>query len=140
MRDGLVNGAEYFAINNPEKVKLWGIESSKLYLDNLKVYRDSLAYKDEVERALKKVSRILSNLKVKIYSRGLLGLGMNYTAYKAGNLEFKEYLAYLIAEAKKAGIALDEFRNIESKPKVPSGFATSHGDHGIEHLRAHVFR
>ena len=26
VKEGLVNGAEYFAINNPEKVTLWGIE------------------------------------------------------------------------------------------------------------------
>jgi hypothetical protein len=46
VKEGFVNGAEYFAINNPEKAILWGIEDTKLYLDNLNVYRDSLKYKD----------------------------------------------------------------------------------------------
>ena len=26
VKEGLVNGAEYYAINNPEKVNLWGVE------------------------------------------------------------------------------------------------------------------
>ncbi|MFC1576616.1 hypothetical protein ACFL3J_02985, partial [Candidatus Omnitrophota bacterium] len=45
VKEGLVSGAEYFAVNNPGKVELWGVENSKLYLENLKVYRESLKHK-----------------------------------------------------------------------------------------------
>ena len=36
VREGLVNGAEYFALNNPDKASLWGIEDTELYIDNLR--------------------------------------------------------------------------------------------------------
>ena len=34
----------------------------------------------------------------------------------------------------------DQFRNIKPKAEVACVFATSHGDHGIEHLRTHAVR
>ena len=112
VKEGLVNGAEYFAVNNPEKVSLWGIEDTKLYIDNLKVYRDSLAYKEEVDKHLNTLNHILSNLKSKIYSQELLEFDMKYGAYKANNIEFKDYLSSLITIAKSKAIDIKSLPNI----------------------------
>lgn len=112
VKEGLVNGAEYFAINNPEKTTLWGIEDTKLYMDNLNIYRDSLRHKDEVDKHLKALAYILSNLKTKIYSPELLDLDNKYSQYKAGNLPFKDYLANIIQTAKKNTIDIKSFKNI----------------------------
>ncbi|MCX5677849.1 MAG: hypothetical protein NTY76_01950 [Candidatus Omnitrophica bacterium] len=112
VKDGLVNGAEYFAVNNPEKVTLWGIEDPALYVDNLNVYRNSFAHKDEAEVFLKSLSCILTNLKIKIYSKELLEFDTKYSQYKADNLGFKEYLAYLLSEAKAKAIDIKPYHNI----------------------------
>ena len=42
VKNGEINGAEFYAINNPDRVQLWGVEDRELYLKNLKIYRDSL--------------------------------------------------------------------------------------------------
>jgi hypothetical protein len=81
---GEVNGAEFFAINNTDKVKLWGIEDKNLYLENLKVYRDSLIHKKEVEKYLKELTHILNNLKRHIYSSELLKIDIVYNSYQQG--------------------------------------------------------
>ena len=112
VKEGLVNGAEYYAVNNPEKVSLWGIEDTKLYIDNLNVYRSSLAHKEEVDKHLKALNHILSNLKSKIYSQELLDFDMKYSAYKANNMEFKDYLGSLIAIAKSKAIDIKQLPNI----------------------------
>ncbi|MFA6141711.1 MAG: hypothetical protein WC738_00250, partial [Candidatus Omnitrophota bacterium] len=112
VKEGVVNGAEYFAINNPEKVTLWGIEDVKLYIDNLKTYRNSLKYKDEVDKYLKNLSHILSNLKLKIYSKELLELDSRYNAYKVNNADFKDYLSYLMRKAKERLIDIKSYTNI----------------------------
>ena len=112
VKEGLVNGAEYFAINNPDKVKLWGIEDAKLYIENLNVYRDSLKYKDDADKLLKNTSRLLANLKMKIYSKDLLSLDLKYNQYKAGNLEFKDYLDFLMANSRDKLIDIKSFPNI----------------------------
>ncbi|MDO8525781.1 MAG: hypothetical protein Q7S07_04765, partial [Candidatus Omnitrophota bacterium] len=112
VKEGVVNGAEYFALNNPEKANLWGIEDTKLYIDNLKVYRDSLRFKPEADRLLTNLSSILANFKMKIYSKELLDLDLKYNQYKADNIEFKNYLSYLVANTKDKLIEIKSFPNI----------------------------
>lgn len=112
VKEGLVSGAEYYAINNPERVKLWGVEDANLYLDNLKVYRDSLTNKAAIDKHLNALSRILSNLKIKIYSQELLEFDSKYSQYKAGNLKFKDYLSGVLDLAGRKTIDIKQFKNI----------------------------
>lgn len=112
VKDGLVNGAEYFAVNNPGKIALWGIEDPALYVDNLNVYRDFIPHKDEVETFLKSLSCVLTNLKIKIYSKELLEFDMKYSRYKADNMGFGEYLGYLLGAAKAKAIDIKPYHNI----------------------------
>ena len=112
VKEGLVNGAEYFAINNPEKANLWGIEDTRLYIDNLNIYRDSLKHKEEVDKHLDAITHILANLKTKIYSKELLELDTRYSQYKSGKIEFKDYLAYLVQSAERKAIDVKAFANI----------------------------
>ncbi|UCD55175.1 MAG: HEAT repeat domain-containing protein [Candidatus Omnitrophota bacterium] len=112
VKEGLVNGAEYFAINNPDKAHLWGVENTELYLRNFNVYKDSLKHKGTIEKYLKGLDHIISNLKRHIYSAELLALDRKYTGYKQGKLEFKDYLAYLIRKAGQKAIDIKTLTNI----------------------------
>ncbi|MFH1846782.1 MAG: hypothetical protein ABH869_04420 [Candidatus Omnitrophota bacterium] len=112
VKTGEINGAEYYAANNPSKITLWGIEDKELYLKNLKIYRDSLLYKDEVNEFLKILTHILNNLKRHIYPRNLLKVDMAYNSYKSGNMEFRDYLNFLIETAKQNGILIKKFTNV----------------------------
>ncbi len=112
VKEGVVSAAEYFAVNNPQKVKLWGVEDADLYIKNLKVYRESLTHKDEVDRYLKSINYILNNLKRRIYSAELLEFDAYYTRYKDGKISFKEYMAYLIKAASEKLIDIKSFSNI----------------------------
>ncbi|MCX5665837.1 MAG: hypothetical protein NT036_02145, partial [Candidatus Omnitrophica bacterium] len=112
VKEGVVSAAEYYAVNNPRKVNLWGVEDPDLYLKNLKVYRDSLAHKDEVDSYIKSIGYILDNLKRHIYSDELLEFDRQYTGYKEGKTTFKEYMLYLIGAAHKRMIDIKSFSNI----------------------------
>ncbi len=112
VKRGEVNGAEFYAINNPDDVRLWGIEDRELYLNNLKVYRDSLSYKAEVDRYLSELRHTMNNLKRHIFSPELLKIDTAYNTYKAGNMEFKEYLDFLIYEARSRGISVKKYPNL----------------------------
>ena len=112
VKEGLVGGAEYFASNNTGKVVLHGLEDPKLYMANLNTYRESLKNKDEIDRALKSLSLTLNSLKPNIYSPSLLEFDMKYSAYKANNLEFKDYLSYLVSKARERAVDMSGFKNI----------------------------
>jgi len=120
VREGTISGAEQFAINNPGKVTLWGVEEAVLYKENLMVYRDSLKYRHSIEESLKSLNHILTNLKLKIYSKNLLEFDMRYAQYKANNLSFTEYFDYLIKQADALSLDVKQFENISLLQKTLS--------------------
>ena len=112
VKKGEINGAELYAITNPGSVELWGVEDKALYRSNLKVYRDSLGYKGEVDVALEELTYTLDNLKRHIFSKDLLRIDEAYTMYKSGELDFKEYLSFLIRQAKDQVIPIRDYANL----------------------------
>ncbi len=142
VKEGLISGAEYFVINNPDRATLWGVEDVNLYLENLNVYRESLKYKEEIEKHLKSLNHILSNLKIHIYSKELLELDARYSQYKAGSVELKEYLTYLVRKAKDGLIDTKSFLNIyllsqalEQEEKIDFKKANNERDGLIDRLQ-----
>ncbi|MFA6636558.1 MAG: tetratricopeptide repeat protein [Candidatus Omnitrophota bacterium] len=112
VKEGLVNGAEFFAINNPDKAELWGVEDVELYIANLNAYRDSSRYRDEVERHMRTFRHIFGDLKRHMYSAGMRELDLKYSSYKSGSIGLKEYLEWLIRSSGENGIDIDSFPNI----------------------------
>ncbi|KJJ84359.1 hypothetical protein OMAG_001822 [Candidatus Omnitrophus magneticus] len=112
MKTGKLNGAEFAGIMNPENLFLWGVEEPAFYIENLKIYRDSLLYKETALRLLGCLSNILNPLKQHIFSRQLLLIDNNYDAYKNGSLEFKEYLTFLIHLSQEHKINISDLTNI----------------------------
>lgn len=112
VKDGIVSGPEYFAINNPDAVRLWGIEDAKFYAENLKVYRDLITHKEEIDKNVTALRHILSNLKRHIYPKDLFDFDLQYTSYKENKLELREYLKFLLAKAAEKGIDVTQYKNI----------------------------
>ncbi|HNX90341.1 MAG TPA: hypothetical protein PKG81_00595 [Candidatus Omnitrophota bacterium] len=112
LREGVLNGAEYFAVNNPDKISLWGVENTGLYLENLDIYRASRKYVEEAKKYIASLNSVLGDLKCNIYSDDLLAMDIKYAQYKSGNLEFKNYLSSLIKKASEVNIDIRSFTNI----------------------------
>lgn len=144
---GEVNGAELYAIKNPGKVDLWGIEDKDLYLSNLKVYRDSLAYRAEVSKYLAELGSALDGLKKRIYTPELAKVDAAYGAYKSGQLGFREYLESLIVEARQNHVDIGGFANItilsgaiNMEPEIDFRKANTERDYLIKELEAGLSR
>jgi|GEM_PF-1546036 len=112
VKEGRVSGPEFFAINNPDKVTLFGIEDENLYRENLGTYRNSLAYKEEADKSLNTLSTAIANLKMKIYSPELKEIDAKMGEYKDNKIGFKEYIVFLTDKAKSAGIDIKQYKGI----------------------------
>jgi predicted MPP superfamily phosphohydrolase len=112
LKNGVLNGAEFYAINSPRKIDLWGVEDKELYLENLEAYRDSQKSKSEALGYLEKIQVAVDGLKEKVYSSQIRELNEKYGEYKNGELGLLAYLAYLKVKATTSGILLDEFPNL----------------------------
>lgn len=109
---GLVNGAEYYALNHPEKVSLWGLEEPGLYMENLAAYRGNLKYVQKERDNITRLSDILRKLKKHIYSKELLEIDGKYEDYKNDSLGFKDYVMYLIRLSKDRLVDIKTFPNL----------------------------
>jgi len=139
---GEVNGAEFFALNNPEKVKLWGVENTDAYIKNLDVYRNSFDYKPEAYKYLKELDQPVNALKKHIFSDELLEIDTKYAQYKSNAIEFKDYLGYLMTIAKERAIKTRSFPNLyllghslEEEENIDFRKANSQRDAFIEKLQ-----
>ena len=114
VREGRVSGPESFAINNPDRAGLFGIENEKLYMDNLNAYRDSIKYKAQADKNINALSTAIEELKNKIYSPELKELDAGIDSYKEKKIDFKEYILFLQKNAARAKIDLKDYRGIAS--------------------------
>lgn len=114
MKEGLLNGAEHYAVTRPGRVALWGVEDADLYLSDLKAFRSSVAHKADIARYLDSVDRALSALKTRIYSEEMSELDGAYLKYAAGGMDLTEYAAFLTGLATKHSLNRNKFPNIRS--------------------------
>ncbi|MBL7069691.1 MAG: hypothetical protein ISS34_07530, partial [Candidatus Omnitrophica bacterium] len=114
MKQGRVSGPEFFAINNPGKVKLYGVEDADLYIKNLDVYRDSLKYVTDTNNALNYISSRIEELKKHIYTENLFKLDSDYRKFKEDKIDLKEFIEYLFELSLERRISLREFPNVRA--------------------------
>ncbi len=109
---GILNGAEFYAVNNEGKTRLWGMENRELYVKNLEVYRNSLDYKPTAVEYLRKMENTAGALKTHIYGDSLADLDRKHTEYTSGKLGMIGYLYHLRQKADEEGISLDGYPHL----------------------------
>ena len=112
LKEGRLNAAEYFAVNNPEKVKLFGIEDKDLYINNLKAYRETLKFKNNIDKIVDAISQYLDITKNTIYSNELKDFDALYHAYKDDGVKLDSYIIRLDEIARGLHIRLSDYKNL----------------------------
>ncbi len=112
LAEGILNGAEYFAVTNPGMVDLWGVEDTDLYLENLYAYRGSLGKRFPAEKALGVLRNTLTEVKRRVYSAELLEMDAEEFKYDSGDIGFREYLSYLVLKAGENRVDVKLFPNV----------------------------
>ena len=111
LKEGVVSGAEYFAIKNPDKVSVFGIEDTDFYKKNNKLYRYSMNLKPEAIKILNELVSIVNKLKQQQYSEELIAFDEQYFLYKKEN-NFANYIDFLEQKALSLKISLQSYPNI----------------------------
>ncbi|KJJ84467.1 conserved hypothetical protein, secreted [Candidatus Omnitrophus magneticus] len=112
LRAGEISGPESAAIINRDSLYLWGVENPALYIENLKIYRDSIKEKEKIDRIIGLLSSLINNLKNKIFSQELMDVDSKRIEYSEGKIEFKEYFLFLLLKSDEFGINLEKFPNV----------------------------
>ena len=109
VKKGIISGAEYYAINKPGKVLLWGIEDASLYRKNLDIYREALPAREAALSGLSKIRQATEVLKKRMFSCELSEIDVLCKKYRSGKVEFREFVVALFDAARKQDITLHAF-------------------------------
>jgi len=96
VREGRLNGIELFAVLNPEKVTLRGLEDPDLYIKNLTSYREILKAKPKRDKILSDAEEELENLKDRIYSSELKRLDNRRIDFADNRVKLGKYVEFLV--------------------------------------------
>jgi hypothetical protein len=113
VRQGEVNGAEFYTINNPLKVTLYGIEDPPLYVENLNAYRGSLKYRDKALAILSQMAEDISRQKDNIYPPNFRELDKKIRLFREDKLGLEEYAAAIALYAKDNNVSISGYPNVE---------------------------
>ncbi|MFH1877451.1 MAG: hypothetical protein ABH883_01410, partial [Candidatus Omnitrophota bacterium] len=113
LKQGRINGAEYFAVNSDRDVFLWGVEDKGLYRENLDAYRNSLENINSAGKHLKSLEGVLNDLKAKLYSEKLKEFDTFSSGYLNGSLDFRSYIEFLLRLSLEHGLSLEKYPEID---------------------------
>jgi len=119
LKQAEMNGAEYFAVNNPGMVGLWGVEDIELYCDNLRIYKDYLRRKIEITGFINEIEEVLDEFKAKVYSPCLIELDRICAQYENSEIEYKQYIEYLLQKFKQGPKTHNSSSRAGLKEKFP---------------------
>lgn len=112
VREGRVTGVELFAILNPDKLTVKGLEEPELYDKNLSVYKESISFKDKVDKCLKILKHFIDNLKTPIFSQKVKELDKKKIEYDNNKNKLKDYVLYLGEVSGSQNIKIERFGNL----------------------------
>ncbi|MFH1878405.1 MAG: hypothetical protein ABH883_06335, partial [Candidatus Omnitrophota bacterium] len=95
LREGEINAAEYYSVNDPGKIELNGMEDTELYLKNLKAYRDFLSEETAVKKSLAAIDAAIALAKKQVYRSALFEFEEKVNAYYSSDMPLRGLLEYL---------------------------------------------
>ncbi|MBI2167313.1 MAG: protein kinase [Candidatus Omnitrophica bacterium] len=119
LRQGRLNGAEYFAALNPN-VRLFGVDSEVLAERNRRKYRGLARLQPETGGPLLRLIRASQFLKKKIYYGDLVRLDQSAVQFEQDSRNLLKHLALLRNLAKRKGVSLDKYPHLSSALRGPA--------------------
>lgn len=97
LRHGWLSPAEVFAIEEgiDYRFKIYGVEDRRLYLENVKGYREVYNNSSPIKSFIEEGNRLLDRFKAILYAGELYEFDKEVTAYRARRNGFEKFLKYL---------------------------------------------
>ncbi|MGB3114410.1 MAG: hypothetical protein WBC00_07330, partial [Candidatus Omnitrophota bacterium] len=113
MKEGLMSAGEFFSIVSDEDVALYGIESDKLYQENVTSFRNVMEERARLVQNVEALERALRALEEKVYSKELKDFLLRSYLHKEKGLSFSEYWKHVKEIARKKKIDFNGYKNID---------------------------
>ncbi len=95
-----LTGPEYFALTNPKKIKLEGLEDKNIYLENFYALYDSLKNYEKLETILSKIDNSIAKSKIYLFPTELIDFEKNLNKKSQNLFSQIEYLKFFSQKYK----------------------------------------
>ncbi len=97
LKNGILSASEALSIAKAKDspFTIYGVEETRLYLENFTGFRNTIKNKSETKRFIEIISSVIHLLKSKIFNKGLLELDGKALKYEDGKLDIKDWVEYL---------------------------------------------
>ncbi|HNX91232.1 MAG TPA: hypothetical protein PKG81_05205, partial [Candidatus Omnitrophota bacterium] len=118
MKEGRISAGEFFAALSATPVKIYGIDDSKLYLQNYNAFLELLKFKNENLGYVDTLKSALAALEDKIISSDLKLLNHNSVLNGSTNIKFTDRWGAVRGLGEKNGVKIEGYPNIASLEKA----------------------
>ncbi|MBI4971751.1 MAG: protein kinase [Candidatus Omnitrophica bacterium] len=109
MRDGKIDGAEFYAINSNPNARLFGIDDPALYQKNLQAFKLFRADQENVKSDLKQIRAEVERLKEKVYAKPLKDLEESRKRFGRDTASLRLHLRVLAGAAKLKNFSITDY-------------------------------
>ena len=115
---GLISAEEYLDIASDDDLVLWGIEEPTLYQRNVEAFLEAQSVREAVTPSLSSVREAIETLTPKVLDPALTDLERRVTAFQEDRVGLGEYADALTEQARRAGVTLDPYGNLQRFQEV----------------------
>jgi len=112
LRDGQINGAEYYAITRKDPVLIYGAEDEAAYVRNLELYRKAQRSLSDIRNTLAPLKELVRSMRRSTCSDPVNRLIDAKEAFDENRTPLPEYLRVLETSAQSSGVDLGPYPNI----------------------------
>ncbi|MCP5463181.1 MAG: hypothetical protein H7A34_08490 [bacterium] len=120
LKNGYINGIEYYNLLNPTDLSIEGIEDRTLYNSNYAAFYKSMSFRKKGAEYNATLSAVLEQLKQYYYSEKLLLLDEQAEAYHEGEITVFDFFEILLSYSEEFSIQFAELENISLLDKALS--------------------
>lgn len=119
MREGMLSGAEAFAVEAETPVELYGIEDRLLYMENVRTFRSVYSHRQDLDAFFDEMRLLTKDLRNKYLNTELLDLTRKMEAYSHEQIELLDYLLFLNDLSEKHEIvSLRDLKQLSQFPNL----------------------
>jgi hypothetical protein len=102
IKKGILSASEALSITKADELpfNIWGIEGLKLYVEDLRAFRETLGNVNEAEFFIKNLNNIIALLKKRIYPAELLEFDDRMNLYNENKIGLTEWVEYIKSKIK----------------------------------------
>ncbi len=112
LRRGYISGPQLFQVFDKNNIPVVGVETPKLYLENLEFFRKTYANNTEILKHIEEIETALVAIRNAIFNEELIKASDKSKAFQNNSVNLTDYLDFLTELSNKQSVRLDRYEQV----------------------------